>query len=173
MIYVLFGPPGVGKTYIGQLVAKEFGWHFFDADILYDDELKFLLRSGNYTQSIRDKFVEKLVAATERLVGEYGSKLVIAEAFTKEKNRFEFMRHFDNQVCYVMVRATKELAKVRMRQRLSKGEHVVDEFVFEFVWDEFESPSIPYRLLSNQNSDEKQIIDAFTGIVESTDKEEV
>lgn len=171
MIYVLFGPPGVGKTYIGQLAATKFGYHFFDADFLYDDELKHLLRSGNYTQEVRDRFVEKLVATTESILAQGVEDLVIAEAFTKEKNRFEFLRHFDNQVCYIMVRATKEVAKKRMEERLTKGEHVVDDYVFEFVWDEFESPAIPYRALNNENNSEEQIMTEFTNVVELCKKE--
>lgn len=171
MIYVLFGPPGVGKTFIGQLVADKMGWHFFDADVLYDDELKYLLRSGKYTQEIRDRFVDKLVATTERLVADSDDNIVIAEAFTKEKNRFEFLRHFDYQVSYVMVRASKSLAKQRMLERQTKGEHVVDEFVFEFVWDEFESPSIPHQTLHNQSADQDEIIARFASIVQSTNKE--
>lgn len=171
MIYVLFGPPGVGKTYIGQLVSKVKGWHFFDADILYDDELKFLLRSGKYSQEIRDVFIRKLIIATESLLTKGVNNLVIAEAFTKEKNRIEFLDYFDQQVCYIMVDASKKLAGKRMKARLKKGEHVVDNFVFEFVWDEFENPKIPCRKINNENSTDLEIGQVFEDVVESAQKE--
>lgn len=166
MIYVLFGPPGVGKTYIGQLVSKALGWHFFDADILYDDELKFLLRNGKYTQEVRDKFVDKLIATTEGLLAKGSRNLVIAEAFTKEKNRCDFLNYFDNQVTYIMVGANKSLAEKRMKTRLKKGEHVVDEFVFEFVWQEFENPAVPCYRLENEKSDDVELVKVFKSVVQ-------
>lgn len=165
MIYVLFGPPGVGKTYIGQLISQSRKWHFFDADILYDDELKFLLRNGKYTQEVRDIFVGKLIAATERLLSSGVTNLIIAEAFTKEKNRLEFLEYFDEQVCYIMVGASKDLAKTRMLSRLKRGEHVVDDFVFEFVWDEFEDPQIPCRRIINESLVNEEIIKKFDDIM--------
>lgn len=171
MIYVLFGPPGVGKTYIGQLLSNKLGLHFYDADLLIDDELKFLLRNGKYTQEMRDKFVQKLILTTEHLLSEKNEDLLIAEAFTKESNRFNFYRHFDEQVCYIMVRASKQLAKKRVAERLEKGEHVVDDFVFEFVWEEFESPSIRHRILNNEGKNESGLLQDFQNIVKWCEKE--
>lgn len=162
----------MGKTYIGRMLSQKLNWHFFDADILYDDELKHLLRSGLYTQDIRDKFVDRLIATTESLLAEGDKNLLIAEAFTKEKNRHEFLEHFDEQVCYIMVGASKDTAEVRMKERLTKGEHVVDEAVFKYVWDEFEEPTIRYRRLMNEKATDKELCEKFKDIIESVQKEE-
>ena len=169
MIYVLFGPPGVGKTYIGGLLAKHKKWHFFDADTIYlnDDELRYLLESGQYDQNVRDKFVKKLIMTVQHMLSTDGSKdLVIAEAFTKEKNRSEFMRYFDSQIEYIMIHASRDVAFERMRKRMKKEDHVVDENVFEFVWDEFETPKIPHKILRNIDKSDVEIIEEFNNLVE-------
>lgn len=169
MIYVLFGPPGVGKTYIGNLIAKSKNWHFFDADTIYlnDDELRYLLESGKYDQKVRDRFVRKLIMTVQHMVAvDNGRDVVIAEAFTKEKNREEFMKYFDNQVKYIMVHSSRDLAFQRMRARMKKEEHVVDEDVFEFVWDEFEAPKIPHMILRNMEKTDIEIIEEFHNLVQ-------
>ncbi len=169
MIYVLFGPPGVGKTYIGGLLAKTMGWHFFDADTIYsnDDELRYLLTSGNYDQRVRDRFVNKLILTVQHMLAVDGNKdLVIAEAFTKEKNRAEFMKYFDEQVMYIMIHASRDIAFERMRMRMRKEEHVVDEGIFEFVWAEFETPKIPHKVLRNIEKTDIEIIEEFNNLIE-------
>ena len=169
MIYVLFGPPGVGKTYIGNLLAKSKNWHFFDADTIYlnDDKLRYLLESGKYDQKVRDRFVNQLIMTVQHMVAEDdGKDLVIAEAFTKEKNRVEFMKYFDAQVKYIMVHSTRDLAFQRMRARMKKEEHVVDEEVFEFVWDEFEAPKIPHMVLRNMDKNDITIVEEFDNLIQ-------
>ncbi len=169
MIYVLFGPPGVGKTYIGGLIAKHKKWHFFDADTIYlnDDELRYLLESGKYDQTVRDRFVKKLIMTVQHMLSvNDGKDLIIAEAFTKEKNRAEFMKYFDEQVSYIMIHASRDLAFERMRQRMKKESHVVDESVFDFVWAEFETPKIPHKLLRNINKTDGEICEEFNNLLE-------
>ena len=169
MIYVLFGPPGVGKTYIGGLLAKRKNWHFFDADTIYlnDDELRYLLANGKYDQKARDGFVKKLIMTVQHMLSvNNGEDLVIAEAFTKEKNREEFMKYFDGQVAYIMIHASRDLAFERMRARMKKEDHIVDEGVFEFIWDEFEAPNIPHKVLRNIDKNDQEICEEFTNLLE-------
>lgn len=168
MIYVLFGPPGVGKTYIGGLIAQYKDWHFFDADTIYlnDDELRYLLANGKYDQTVRDKFVKKLIMTVQHMLSVNGGRdIVIAEAFTKEKNRSEFMKYFDEQVSYIMIHASRDLAFERMRARMKKEEHVVDESVFEFIWDEFEAPKIPHKILRNISKSDEEICEEFNNLL--------
>lgn len=169
MIYVLFGPPGVGKTYIGNLLAKHKEWHFFDADTIYlnDDKLQYLLQSGKYDQSVRDRFVKKLIMTVQHMLSANdGRDLIIAEAFTKERNRAEFMKYFDDQVTYIMIHASRNLAFQRMRARMRKEYHVVDESVFEFVWDEFEAPKIHHKILRNIDKTDFEICEEFNNLLE-------
>ena len=163
MIYVLFGPPGVGKTYIGGLLEKSLGMRFFDADVLFDDEMKKLVRSGNFSTEKRDIFFERLRVTTESLLTglRNGQDLVLAQAFTKEKNRVNFSNAFDNQIKYVLVHAPKTLAHSRMVKRLLADPHIIDEGAFEYAWREFEDPRIEHVDLINDDLDNEKIVVAF------------
>lgn len=150
-------------------MEKKLNWHFFDADTIYfnDDELRYLLKVGKYDQNARDKFVEKLKVTCQHLMARGQSKyLVIAEAFTKEKNRLDFLTYFDDQVQYIMVHTSRDLAFQRTLARMEKENHVVDHTVFEFVWDEFEAPKIPHKILRNYGKNDDDIIAEVQNLIE-------
>lgn len=168
MIYVLFGPPGVGKTYIGGLVSSKLGMRFFDADVLFDEELKSLLRNGQFKQIHRDKYFEKLFVVTEHLMSELkeGQDLLIAQAFIKNKNRDEFSRRFDKHVRYILVKASRVIALDRMHERVSEERtHVVDEGVFNYSWEEFEEPRIQHDVMINVNQNDEQLFRMFNNLI--------
>ncbi len=168
MIYVLFGPPGVGKTYIGDLIASELGIHFFDADVLFDEELKIMVRAGKFSRELRERFFDKLHSVVERLLVEQkeSKTLLIAQAFTKEKNRVDFSRHFDGQVKFILVKAPKNLAHSRMLDRFNNEPHVIDEGAFEYVWREFEKPHVEYVDIINDKLNNQLLVDEFIKIEE-------
>ncbi|MFH1244849.1 MAG: AAA family ATPase [bacterium] len=167
MIYVLFGPPGVGKTYIGQLLSRSFDLPFFDADTLIDSEERQLLQSGEYDQSARDRFVSKLINHVETLIVDHGrvQDLVVAEAFTKEKNRIEFMKKFPNNVCYIMINTPVEVAKSRAKKRLDSGHHVINNVALELIWKEFEQPRLLYMSLNNYEVVDRELVIQFRNLL--------
>ncbi len=153
----------MGKTYIGELLSQKKGMKFFDADILFDEEMKNLIRAGKFSMHMRDLFFTKLHLVAEHLLSqlEDGQDLVIAQAFTKEKNRVDFLNHFDNQVKYYLVHAPKNLAHTRMMDRLKKEIHVIDEGAFEYAWKEFESPKIFHDNIVNDATEQDAILRIF------------
>ncbi len=167
MIYVLFGPPGVGKTYIGQLLSRSFDLPFFDADTLIDAEEKQLLQNGTYDQKARDRFVSKLIHHVKLLVENHGNvqDLVIAEAFTKEKNRIEFMNEFKDNTCYIMIDTPIEVAKNRAIKRLSSRTHVINNQALELIWTEFERPKLIYVTLNNYHVTDNELLNQFDNLI--------
>lgn len=167
MIYVLFGPPGVGKTYTGQLLSRSFDLPFFDADTLVDSEEMQLLQSGKYDQSARDHFVSKLINHVDTLVADHGSvqDLVVAEAFTKEKNRIEFMNKFPNNVCYIMIKTPADVAMQRAKKRFNITKHVINDIALELIWKEFETPKLLYMSLNNYRVDDGDLVTQFGNLV--------
>lgn len=170
MIYVLFGPPGVGKTYLGQLLSRNFDIPFFDADTLIDAEEQQLLQNASYDQSARDKFVMKLIRQTDTILehADGSQNLFIAEAFTKEKNRLEFMEHFGSNVCYIRVETPLTVARQRSEKRQKSEKHVVNDRAFDLIWNEFEEPHFLYMAVDNVHLSDAELVDAFTYLIESS-----
>lgn len=44
--FIIGGPPGAGKSTIGPILAKKFGFVFFEGDSLVSDEAKAALATG-------------------------------------------------------------------------------------------------------------------------------
>lgn len=160
MIFVLFGPPGVGKTYIGNLLGKKLGIYFYDADKGINDKEEELLRSGRYDQLSRDIFIERLKNKTEKLHNKY-KDVIIAEAFTKERNRVDFWDRFGKHVKFVRIVTPKVLAKKRAIKRLEFEEHVITRKLFDFFWKIFDEPKIKYYILDNSKLTDRTIIENF------------
>ena len=62
MFLYLFGLPAAGKNYVGQVLADEFGYTFYDGDLDLTDELRDAVRDGRpFTDPMRDRFYDALV----------------------------------------------------------------------------------------------------------------
>ena len=51
MIVIIFGLSGAGKTTIGQLLAQELGWRFYEADDLHSPANVEKMRRGEAASS--------------------------------------------------------------------------------------------------------------------------
>lgn len=161
MIYVLFGPPGVGKTYVGNLLSKKIGIQLFDADVIIDKNIKEKIINGSYNQVDRDRFVQDLNKKVDIL--SKNNDLIVAEAFTKQKNREEFVEKFpDSLMIYVV--ATKKIAKKRIISRLKMQNHVIQPNNFDHMWTEFDLPEISHEVINNNGLDDGIIVDKFLKI---------
>jgi gluconokinase len=164
MIYVLFGPPGVGKSYISKLIGKAHDLPFFDADELYGEEEIELLRTRRYQQADRDVFISRLISKVEELTIE-NSDLILAEAFTKEKNRIEFSEHFGERATFISIESSRKLARMRMSERLKVEPHIIDADCFDFIWDAYDEPLLPHSHLKNTSlTTDTQLISDFDKI---------
>src|SRR5690606_4548719 len=56
-LLVLFGIPGAGKTYVGRVLAADFGFHFRDVDQDLPDEMReAIVNKQPVTDAMRDAF---------------------------------------------------------------------------------------------------------------------
>ena len=70
---VLIGMPGVGKSTIGVILAKELGYQFVDADLLIQKQEKRLLK-----EIISEEGIEGFIAIENQVNASMPSSLIIS-----------------------------------------------------------------------------------------------
>lgn len=157
MIVFLFGQAGVGKNYVGKILAAQFGYYFWDADLALTPEMKVsIARKEIFTQEMRDHFTQIIIQNTQTLSLNH-EKLVVAQALYKEKNRNQLVEAFP-QAKFILVDADSE----KIFERLNKRNNAIDRAYAEKIRTQFEKPLLPYQLLYN-NTDEIAIVKQLQG----------
>ena len=78
MIVIIFGVSGTGKTTVGKLLAREFGWRFIEADDFHSAANIKKMRSGHpLTDSDRWPWLERLRQQIEQSL-DAGENAVLA-----------------------------------------------------------------------------------------------
>ena len=76
MVLIIFGVSGAGKTTIGELLARELGWHFYEADDFHSPATIEKMRRGvpltdddrwPWLENLRE-LIKRFVAANENAV---------------------------------------------------------------------------------------------------------
>lgn len=116
MLLVLFGLPAAGKTYVGKLLQDEFGFFFYDGDADLTKDMKKAIKDKTvFTDDMRDVFFQNLIKSVRKQYKKH-NKLVIAQAFIKEKYRKQFLQHFPDAV-FILVQTEKKIRERRLSQR--------------------------------------------------------
>ena len=147
-LIILFGPTGAGKTYIGQLGQKQFGYYFYDGDADLTAEMKLALnRMQPITDAMRDRFFARLLASVTRLVKTH-PKLVVAQTFIKEGYRQQLLSRYP-QAKFILIK-TKPL--IRYRRRQIRADYPWDETYVKKMDALFQAPQIPHQVLTNDSN---------------------
>lgn len=152
MIHVLFGPPGVGKTYLGGLIAKSVPSVFFDADVIITEKERMLLQTKKYNQSHRDHFLMRLKSKLIELQTNNDLDVLLTEAFTKNVNRRDFLEYFGDEIAFIEVTADQRLARERVVKRHLAINHVIDLDAFDHIWKEYEKPDFLCHRIDNSDN---------------------
>ena len=147
-LIILFGPTGAGKTYIGKLLGKEFGYYFYDGDNDLTAEMKQALNSMRViTDRMRQKFITRLINSTVRLCHNH-EKLVVAQTFIKEKYRRRLLSRLP-QARFILVKTRTNL---RYQRRQKRADYPWDENYVKKMDALFETPLVPYRTITNDST---------------------
>jgi gluconokinase len=136
MVVIIFGVSGAGKTTIGQLLAEEFGWRFYEADGFHSEANIDKMRQGvPLTDEDRWPWLESLRQLIKRCLAA-DEKAVLACSALKEAYR-RHLRVSDN-VKLVFLRGNYELIANQLRQR--RG-HFMNPTLLQSQFADLEEPT--------------------------------
>lgn len=115
VIVIVFGVSGVGKTTVGKLLAREFGWHFYEADDFHSRANIDKMRRGiPLTDENRWPWLESLRQLIERCL-EAGENAVLACSALKRAYRERLC--VSDEVKFVFLRGDYACIEKQLRRR--------------------------------------------------------
>lgn len=153
-IVVLFGHPGTGKTYIGRIFAKHFGYFFYEGDDDLTEEMKSAIKVQRvFTDKMRAVFFERLIGRIHNLSLKH-NKLVVAQTFIREEYRMDLLRKVP-EAKFVLVETNESIREKRLELR--KDYPLDMEYARKMVVN-FERPRINHQTLTNNENGEENIV---------------
>jgi gluconokinase len=141
-----------GKNYVGQILAEEFGFTFYDGDLDLPPEMRRAVRNQvPFTEEMRDRYYAQLIERIGRL-RLTNPLLAFGQATFKERHRRRIARAFPD-VVFLLVEATEE---VRM-SRLKAGNTAVTVEYARRIASYFEPPQHDYRVIEN-NGGRREVV---------------
>jgi gluconokinase len=135
MVVIIFGVSGAGKTTIGQLLAEELGWRFYEADDFHlQTNIDKMRRGVPLTNEDRWPWLESLRKLIKRCLGA-GENAVLACSALKEAYRRRLRVNAD--VKLVFLRGDYELIANQLRQRRS---HFMNPALLQSQFADLEEP---------------------------------
>jgi gluconokinase len=117
MIVVLMGVSGSGKTTVGQILARELGWTFVDADDFHPRaNIEKMHRGEPLDDNDRRPWLHALRDRIDR-AAERGEKVVLACSALKHDYREYLGKHIPHAVSYVYLQGSEELIRQRLARR--------------------------------------------------------
>jgi carbohydrate kinase (thermoresistant glucokinase family) len=120
MLVVVMGVAGVGKTAVGQLVARELGLPFHDADDFHSEESRRKMAAGiPLTETDREPWLRDLARRMRDWEAEGGGALVACSAL---RRRYRDLLAGAGPVRFVWLDADEQTIRARLAAR--KGHYM-------------------------------------------------
>ena len=116
MVIVLVGPMGCGKTTIGQILARQLDWPFYDGDDFHPEANKKKMSAGI---ALEDSDREPWLKILNELIQEHlagGRNMILACSALKRKYR-ELLGVDQKQVYSVFLKGSQALLQQRIEDR--------------------------------------------------------
>src|SRR6266436_9374230 len=135
MVVIIFGVSGAGKTTIGQLLAQELGWRFYEADDFHSSaNIEKMRRGVSLTDDDRRPWLGNLRELVERCLAA-GEDAILACSALKEAYRRRLRVNAD--VKLIFLQGNYELIANQLRQR--RG-HFMNPALLQSQFADLEEP---------------------------------
>jgi len=163
-LIILFGLPGVGKTVAGELLAREFGFDFIDADDLLSDDIRQRLQhpaSEADAEAARDAWYAHIVAVLASRLA-MNRRVVFAQALIQQKHRDLLHGHFPF-ARFVLLTADESI----LAGRLADRDHFLPPERGAQLRALFEPVTVPHAVIAN-NGDRPQLRQRLAEFIENS-----
>lgn len=152
-LVVVFGIPGVGKSYVGRIIESDFGYYCYDADEdLTEEMIASIKQEQVFTASMRQHYFDLVIAKTKELLKKYPN-VVITQALIKEQNRHQLLAELPTAK---FIHVTADDAVIN--QRLQTRNNWISIAFANKIRAIFEEPRIAHFKIDN-NSDKQHVKD--------------
>lgn len=135
MVAIVFGVTGAGKTVIGQTLAQELDWRFYDADDFHSQSNIEKMRTGAaLTDEDRRPWLERLRELIEQCLAEGRDAVLACSALKAGYRRF---LQVSDEVKLVYLRGDYTLIARQLQQR--RG-HFMNPGLLQSQFDDLEEP---------------------------------
>jgi len=156
MIIVLFGLPGAGKTYIGNILKENFEFFLYNGDNDLPKRMRQALVSKEVIRdTMRNDFFKRLIASVKKLYTKH-TKLAVAQTFIKEKYRLQFLRQFPD-ARFMLIESNADIRRERLHKR--RVGFPLDLEYAKSMEKIFESPKINHAVLINEKDSKEELLD--------------
>ena len=143
MIIVIFGVTAAGKTTVGQLLARELGWEFYEADDFHSvDNVEKMKRGVPLTDEDRQPWLGRLRELIERCLAA-GENAVLACSALKKAYRDRL--RVSEEVKFVFLRGNRERISEQLQHR--RG-HFMNPALLESQFEDLEEPRSSEQVLT-------------------------
>ena len=135
MVIIVMGVSGSGKTHIGQLLAEELQWPFFDADNFHTQHSVDKMERGI---PLTDEDRQPWLAILSNQIQQWNQErnAVLACSALKESYRERLSQHYTADVRFAYLKGSKELILSRMQDR----EHFFPPHLLDSQFADLEEP---------------------------------
>ena len=143
MIIIVFGVSGAGKTTVGELLARELGWHFFEADDFHSPaNIKKMRRGVPLTDDDRWPWLETLRELIKQRVASHENAVLACSAL---KRAYRKHLRVSVEVKLVFLRGDYALVAEQLRHR--RG-HFMDPGLLRSQFADLEEPQPEEEVLT-------------------------
>jgi gluconokinase len=143
VIVVVCGVAGVGKTTVGQLLAKELSCEFYDADDFHPvGNIDKMRRGIPLTDEDRGPWLERLRQLIEYCINAEINAVLACSAL---KKAYRDRLRVSDDVKFVFLRGSRTRIAAQLQER--RG-HFVDPAILDSQFDDLEEPRAPEPVLT-------------------------